>query len=314
MLTPQISAPKLAQAIGLQTELFIKREDQNPFGSHKGRSIPLMIEKYADNGATSFVISSSGNAAIAATKYIAKRPDLALTVFVGENIDETKRMEILRFAQDDKVQVKQVANPKQSAFQMAKTSGVINLRQSTDDSALVGYKELARELAEIKNLSAVFIPTSSGTTAQGLYLGFQKLGVNPQIHIVQTTACHPMINKSKIKDQNTGCEPAVAKIDADELDPTAYSWRNDNAEKSLASAIVDKVAHRKNKILEILKNSQGNGWVATNDDIQNAIALTKQNENIDISPNSALALVGLRQALAHGCKFNGPVVIIITGR
>jgi threonine synthase len=235
-------------------------------------------------------------------------------VFVGENIDETKRMEILRFAQDDKVQVKQVANPKQSAFQMAKTSGVINLRQSTDDSALVGYKELARELAEIKNLSAVFIPTSSGTTAQGLYLGFQKLGVNPQIHIVQTTACHPMINKSKIKDQNTGCEPAVAKIDADELDPTAYSWRNDNAEKSLASAIVDKVAHRKNKILEILKNSQGNGWVATNDDIQNAIALTKQNENIDISPNSALALVGLRQALAHGCKFNGPVVIIITGR
>ncbi len=82
---------------------------------------------------------------------------------------------------------------------------------------------------------------------------------------------------------------------------------------SLAGAIVDKIAHRKNKILELLKNSHGAGWVASNQEITDAISLLKQNENIDISPNSALSLVGLTQAIKAGWKFDGPIICLFTG-
>ena len=309
MLTPQSPAPKLAKAIGLDVPLYIKREDLNPYGSHKGRSIPLMMEKYAAQGVRDFVISSSGNAALAAAKYVVQRPELKLTIFVGKNIDNKKLTVIAseakqsqriseirgiasssasrRTPRNDRVIVKQVANPKQAAFQMNKAGKAKNLRQSTDDSALVGYEELARELAEVKNLAAVFVPTSSGTTAQGLYLGFGKLGVKPQIHIIQTSACHPFIQNTKYIIQNT--------------------------KYSLASAIVDKVAHRKSEIVKLLKNSHGAGWVASDEEIRAAMALIKKTEGINASPNSALALAGLVKALAAGEKFSGPVVCLFTG-
>lgn len=83
---------------------------------------------------------------------------------------------------------------------------------------------------------------------------------------------------------------------------------------NLASAIVDNVAHRKNKILEILKTSQGVGWIATNDEIASAIKLVKNKTGIEISPNSALSIVGLTQAIENGLKWEGAVACLVTGK
>ena len=316
MITPQTENIQLAQALGLSVSLYLKREDQHPLGSHKGRSIPLMIDKYAAAGIKNFVISSSGNAALAAAKYIADKPELTLTVFVGKNIDREKLSTITNIVKQshknqgiassppeadprNDIVIQQVSNPKQSAFQLDKQGLTKNLRQSTDDNALMGYYDLAKELSEIKNLSAVFIPTSSGTTAQGLYEGFQKIGINPQIHIVQTEACNPFCHPRENGD------PVVECLDS-------RLRGNDNS--SLATAIVDKVAHRKNKISEILKNSRGQGWIINNEEITTSIKLVTQTTGQIISPNSALAIAGLAQALRSGKKFSGSVAVIFTGR
>lgn len=292
MLTPQIYAPNLARKIGLKSELCLKREDLHPMGSHKGRSIPLMIDKYAGLGIKNFVISSSGNAALAAVLAIrghnsrALAP-LSLTVYVGKKIEPTKLSAIIEAADSDRwLSVKRTANPKQAAFLAAKKGSVQNLRQSTDDSALLGYKELARELAEINNLAAIFVPTSSGTLVEGIYNGFQEAGINPEIHIVQTPSCHPFV-------------PSPAR-----RAPVP----------SLATAIVDRVAHRSKQIKQILIKTGGKGWVAENDEIIEAINLANQCENIVISPTSALAVAGLKKAVLHGVEFKGPVVCLITGK
>lgn len=287
MITSQTKSPNLAHALNFDQPLYLKREDEHPLGSHKGRSIPVMIDRHTTAGAHSFVISSSGNAALAAATHIAKKPILDLKIFVGENIDLEKLKSLRAVADEAKnITIEQVANPKQSAFQTEKISGVINLRQSTDDSALIGYEELARELSEISNLGAVFVPTSSGTTAVALHRAFLKLGTNPGIHIVQTSACHPMVDK---------------KFTA-------------NITHSLAGAIVDKVAHRAPEVAEAQKNSRGGGWIATDDEIRDAINDLKKYEGIEASPNSALSLVGFKQALFAGRKFDGAVVLILTGR
>ena len=68
MKTPQAPILKLSSALGITTEVWFKREDKHKYGSQKGRSIPLLIHEQYDLGKTHFVISSSGNAALAAVR------------------------------------------------------------------------------------------------------------------------------------------------------------------------------------------------------------------------------------------------------
>ena len=197
MKTPQLPAPALATALGVP-EIYLKREDQHHFWSHKGRSIPHMIDEYRRQGVKHFVISSSGNAALAAVLAIqthnqnsGKEP-LSLSVFVGQKITDEKLRTLKAVIEDPLVSLSLVERPKQMAMQMEKKGTAKHLRQSTDDLALEGYRELAMELDHIPNLAAIFIPTSSGTTAQALGMYFKELAHRPQIHIVQTTSCHPI--------------------------------------------------------------------------------------------------------------------------
>lgn len=284
-LTPQIQAKKLAAALGLTTELYLKREDLHPLGSHKGRSIPVMIKKYAQSGERDFVISSSGNAALAAGLFVHdynrqhKTSPLYLAIFIGKNIDKEKLSKLQKI-KNGFITIAKTANPKQSAFLLAKMGAQL-LRQSSDNLALSGYTGLYRELRHIKWLKAVFIPTSSGTTAVGLFAASKG---KIQVHIVQTNACHPFV-KSNLP----------------------------LAKKSLAGAIVDKIGLRKKEVLEVLKKSHGAGYIATDKKIKNAIKLAYETEKIKLSPNSALALVGLRQALAGGWRPNGATALLITG-
>ncbi len=302
MKTPQISVPKLAHALGIANELWLKREDKHHYGSHKGRSIPLMMSEARKEGARSFVISSSGNAAIAAIEAVAAsnknnpQEPVRLTIFVGEKIDPTKWETIKQKSQgNESIQISQVKNPKQTAFQAAKV-GATWLRQSTSEIALLGYEELATELAKIPELAAIFIPTSSGTTALGLYQGCQKLKINPQIHIIQTSTCHPIVQEINGQDK--------------------MNERNGNekpTEISLASAIVDHVALRKKEVAEAVKKSNGSGWIASNDAIRSAQKIVHEAIGVDLSPNSALSIVGLIEAQKNQCLPKGALVCLVTG-
>ncbi|KKQ28214.1 MAG: hypothetical protein US42_C0001G0065 [Candidatus Magasanikbacteria bacterium GW2011_GWC2_37_14] len=327
MKTIQQSYPELAQALDT-TEVYLKREDQHKYGSHKGRSIPLMIKKYSKEGPhtatiggpfSDFVISSSGNAALAAIHAIQAHNrnndnKLTLKIFIGENINAEKLKLLINLIEDPNITLTQVENPKQTAFLVDKEGQAKNLRQSTDELALEGYTELAEELNKIPNLQAVFIPTSSGTTAEGLGLAFAKLNYQAQIHIVQTTACHPIVDVIARTPHTTEDEAIPVDIDETKGLPRPARAGLAMTATSLADAIVDQVGHRKEKVTDIIKNSKGAGWIGTDDEILNAIELLKNTCKIKISPNSALAIVGLKKAIANGFKFSGPVVCLITGQ
>lgn len=291
MVTPQQKLTDAAAYFGTTADVYLKREDLHPHGSHKGRSIPKMIAQYSGEGWKNFVISSSGNAAISAAKTIndvnANRPDIepsTLTIYVGPKINPTKKSELQLLASEH-VKLISVVNPKQEAFLADKNGEAKNLRQSTDDMALSGYGELAGELAQIPGLSAVFVPTSSGTTAQGLHQAFAELGLNVQIHIAQTSSTHPFIENENIAIDET----------------------------SLATAIVDQIGHRKAAIARTLADSQGAGWIISNAEIVDAVNYIKNTYELALSPNSALSVAGLKKAAQSGWKFTGAVACLITG-
>ena len=286
-ITPFEEYKKLGQNLGCQTIIF-KREDMHPLGSHKGRSLPLMIQYYLEKGKTKFVISSSGNAAIASGRYIngLKRDDIELLVYVGNKIDSNK-FEQLRELESDIVKIYKKERPLQS-LNVAIENGYTSLRQSTDDIALVGYKSLADEIIDIGNISSVFIGTSSGTTAQALAQEFVSRKSGIQVHIVQTSSCHPLID-----------------------DLGAFEYKD---EDSIAGAIVDLVALRKEKLIPLIDKSGGRGWYATNEKIDFAIQKVREFTGLNISTNSALSVIGLLEAVYDGYEIGDKPLCMICGQ
>ena len=318
MVTPQISHEKLAKKLGLSGSLYLKREDLHPLRSHKGRSLPRMIEHYAKADARDFAISSSGNAGIAAAMYCTKHNtenvgDLyRLKVFIGRNISDEKRR-ILSEHASGSIQITQVDRPLQTFLQATKDPKVTGLRQSTDDVALEGYAELARELAKIPSLKAVFMPASSGTGAQGLFEGFKKLQTQdtgsanfkiPQIHIIQTESCHPIADMLGTSLSGAANEGVLAKM---------RSIVSPKMQGSIADAIVDTVGHRKDMLSKEVLESGGAGWIMTNDEISKAVEMLRE-DGVLASPNGALAVSGLSKAVANGWKWDGAVVCVVCGK
>ncbi len=290
MITKQDKQIELAKALEVDT-LYFKREDLHPYGSHKGRSIPHMIDTYLKQGIEHFAISSSGNAALAAAIYIQKinsekNKSIGLDILVGQHIS-TKKLQKLNSFENENIKVTAHDRPIQTLFNITKDPTVKALRQSTDDLALIGYGELADELLEIKDIEAVFIGTSSGTTAQALAEYFKSKNKDIELNIVQTSSCHTIVD-DLIDDQTI-----------DEL--------------SIADAIVDQIAIRKDKIIELVKNSNGAGWIATNEQIKLAQEMVSKYSGLDISTNSALSIAGLMQAVYTGKKWDGSVLCMICG-
>lgn len=276
MITPNEEYAKLAQELKVP-RLFFKREDLHPYKSHKGRSIPVMMDHYISKGITHFAISSSGNAALAAALY-AKEKNVELDIYVGKKIMNSKLYKLQDIA-NSTVRLHQVDRPLQSVQEKVKDPSIVSLRQSTDDTALKGYKELAEELRTLPNLGSIFIGTSSGTTAQALATSLPDVNVC----IVQTTSCHPL------------AESLGAMSDSDEV--------------SIADAIVDKIALRKEKIKDLITDS----YIVTNETIRAAQALAKEHTGLTLSPNSALSIAGVMEAVYTGNDFDKTVVCIITG-
>ena len=292
MVTPQTENKALAKAVDVSS-VYLKREDMHPYGSHKGRSIPRMIDHYVDLGKKRFAISSSGNAALAALRHINKLnktgADVSLDIFVGHHADTNKTSAIeAELSKGARMEISE--RPLQKLLELTRMSNVVSLRQSTDDEALVGYYELAEELLEIKDLEAVFIGTSSGTTIQGLGERFANAGKNIKLFAVQTTSCHPI---------------------ADEFEEES---RVKNQESSKAGAIVDKVAHRRNKVSKILSVSKGGAFIVNNEEIERARSLIGIHLGIEVTANGALPLAGLVRAISRGVTFTNPIALIICGK
>lgn len=291
-MTPLEQYTELAKKIGIKN-IFFKREDLHKYGSHKGRSIPFMIEHYYKNGDRKFAISSSGNAGLAGALYVSQfnsnnTDKIFLDIFVGRNINEKKLFKLQNIEKDNTPNIRILIKerPLQALIQSTE-EGYRSLRQSTDDVALIGYKSLAEELIQDRNLSAIFVGTSSGTTAQALAQYFVDNKIQAQIHIVQTSSCHP------IADQ--------------------FENYDGPQEKSIADAIVAQTTERLPSLVSLINKTGGYAWVASNEDINQAKDLVSKYASLEISNNSALSIVGVMQAFYRDWKFPGNIVCFICG-
>jgi threonine synthase len=244
--------------------------------------LAYQISHYYSLGKRAFVISSSGNAAISAGNIIKTIPDANLEIFISKNIDE-KKLNKLMYLNSKRIKINQGFKPKSDAILFAKKNDFINLRASTDTNALIGYKTISYELeSEARSSDGIFIPVSSGTAALGIALGFEDLGIKIPIYLCQTTKINSI---------------------ASEFDMDFY-----DTETSLADAIVDRVAIRKNELIRVVNDTHGDAFVISDELL--FIAKEKMLRNgKDFSFNSLLGLAGLLKAKSQGKKINNPIIL-----
>jgi len=289
--TEQKIYPDLSKKLNI-SEVWIKHEYLNESGSHKIRLLSHLFEKYISQGEKDFVISSSGNAAIAACYYLKKikNSQINLMVFVPSTMD-SKKWKRLKLVSNNspQIKIKKSKKAKQEAFKFSKETGAIFLRGSTEPQAEEAYINLGEEIGQIPNLQAIFIPTSSGITSLGIFQYFKKINQNVEIHIVQTEKIHSL-------SQNFDKDFKLKK-------------------KSLAKAIVDKTAKRKTDVIRTLQESAGWAWVISDKELKRAKKIIENNTDITgISYDSLLSIAGLLKAQKNDWKFKGAVCCLFTGK
>jgi len=264
-----------------KNRVYFKCEYENPTGSIKDRGLCFQIAKLAENKVRHAVISSSGNAAVAAAAYC-RLAGIELSVFVSPNIKKGK-LAVLK----EKADVHIDNRPVSRAHQYALNNNFYNLRQSTDLNAAFGFETVSFEINEaIGKIDDLFLAVSSGTALKGMADGFKKLGYHPRFHAVQTAKIHPL----------------AGQFDNDFIPEKI----------SLADAIVARVLPREKELLNIIRESGGFGWVIPNIDMQKArSALLKI--GLDSSFEGAAAYAAVEKAKRKGFPL-GKTAVILTGK
>jgi len=155
---------------------------------------------------------------------------------------------------------------------------------------------------------------SSGTSAVGLWKGLQKL-YHPG---VERSGAIGSPGDSTRKLQNDGAKlPQLHIVQTTKVHPIASDFDKDftSTKTSIASAIVDRVAHRKDQVINAVKESGGWGWVVGDEEIENSRLQIADLMGIkDISAESAMSLAGLKKAITHTHELREPIVLIFSGK
>ncbi len=267
---------------------YLKREDLNPSGSVKDRAVVVQLTWARKNGYKQVAASTSGNFGLS-LGYWAKHFGLKVMVFISPQTNPNKVKKLKSLSLELKVSKKPISD----CFLYCKKTGALNVRQSKDPRALVGFSDLGKEIGkQIKesNLEtkSIFFPVSSGTTLLGVAQGLVKEGISLAPFVVQP-ANHPVLAKT-------------------------WDQKYQPEERIVADALVAKVLPKKTEILRLIKNQKGGGVVVQNESIL-SWADWLNDRGISTSYEGALGLAGVEKAKKLGLIKDGDKPIcLLTGR
>lgn len=269
----------LQEIIYQDQKLLLKRDDLLQLGCSKQRSIPYMIYLYLLKQEKRFIVSGSGNSGLVSAYCALNCREIEeMQICFAKTISDMKLQRFidklkLNYTPSDfrkgdihlnNIIVKLVEDPRQEAFNMSKI-GYANLRGSTDDNSILGFKSLVDEVLSQTNLqiNSIFVPASSGCTAIGLYEGFSDHSLNPAMNIVQTTKVNALVRN------------IVDSSKSEENHPS--------------ESIVDYIGRRRARIEQIIVNSKGKAWVISSQEVQDAKEILQNQYGINTSFDSALS-------------------------
>lgn len=282
--TKETEIKKITHNLNLKN-LYFKREDLNPTGSHKDRGVAYQVSKALEDNQKELVVPSSGNSAISAAAYC-NLANIKLTAFVSKTISKQKLEQLRRF----KPKIIFSKNIIEDAEKYSIKNNIRNLRPSREKYAFYGFKSIGFEIYEkLGRVGSIFMPVSSAASLVGIgkaNIELKRLRLIeklPELHAVQTEVIAPIAGKfCKFKQKK----------------------------ESIAEGIIAKTTARKKESINLIKRSNGFGWVVSDKEILDALAILNKN-GIDTSPEGGAAFGAIIKAAKK--RNLGRVVCLLTG-
>ena len=199
--TPLLAAPRLGASIGLPN-LLVKDEGRNPTGSFKARGLGAAVSRARELGVKAIALPSAGNAAAAASAYLA-RGGMEAVVFMPKDAPPTFMRECRALGAKVFLVDGLINDAGAIVKAHAEERGWFDVSTLKEPYRAEGKKTMGYELVEQLGWQvpdAIIYPTGGGTGIVGMWKAFDELeqmgfigSQRPKMVVVQATGCAPIV-------------------------------------------------------------------------------------------------------------------------
>lgn len=285
-----VPVPRLAKWMGIEFELYVKLESQNPTGSFKDRGMTAAMTQAVADGAEAVVCASTGNTAAAAAAYAARAGLKCLVLIPEGKVALGKLAGAIAYGAD----VVQIEGSFDDGLRMVRELSErtpIALVNSVNPARLEGQKTGAWEVqAQLGgNPDWLALPVGNAGNISAYWLGFNQQEMDaplPRLLGTQAAGANPLIRGEIVTHPDTR-----------------------------ATAIRIGNPARGQQALDAIRESNGVILDATDDEIFEAYRAAAKLEGVFCEPSSAAGLAGLKKRIAlDPDAFAGrKVVTVLTG-
>ncbi len=302
--TPVVEASGLAQAAGLDVELWVKAEPHNVGGSHKARHLMgvaihlLVSEALGAPKVGRLAIASCGNAAMGAG-VVAAAMQRPLDVFVPTWAEESvvsRLVELGSTVNRSERRDGEVGDPAYLRFREAVASGAraFSVQGTDTPTTFDGGRTLGWELAEqLSDIDALYIQVGGGALSTAVSMAVP----DARLHPVQAEGCAPLRRAWDLLAPDFDFDAAAASTDD-------YMWAWDDPQ-SFATGILDDVTYDWLPLLRRTHETGGEPIVAPESLIVQAYEMAHQHTEIPVCSTGSAGLAGLLAAPPKPATANG---------
>ena len=312
--TPVIEATALAEAAGVDVDLWIKAEPHNVGGSHKARHLMgvaiamLVDEALGAPKAERLAIASCGNAAMGAG-VIASAMQRPLDVFVPTWADATVVSTLTELGSNvtpSERREGEAGDPAYLRFREAVESGAraFSVQGTDTPTTFDGGRTLGWELADqLTEVDSLYIQVGGGALSTAVSMAYTE----PRLHPVQAEGCAPLRRAWDL------LAPGF-DFDSAEQNPDDYMWPWDDP-SSFATGILDDITYDWLPLLKRTHATGGEPIVSPESNIVKAYEFAHAYTDIPVCSTGAAGLAGLmtNPPPRTSTGFKERVVLLFTG-
>ena len=295
--TPLLDAPRLGDAIGLP-RLLIKDEGRNPTGSFKARGLGAAVSRAKELGVQAIALPSAGNAAAAASAYLA-RGGMDAYVFMPEDAPETFKRECRALGAKVFLVDGLINDAGAIVNAHAGDRGWFDVSTLKEPYRAEGKKTMGYEIVEQlgwKVPDAIIYPTGGGTGIVGMWKAFDEMEAmgligsdRPRMVVVQSTGCAPIVKAFENGERH------------------AELWEGAN---TIAPGVRVPVAIGDYLILDAVRDSEGTAIAVTDEELLASTDQISALEGMHMSPEVGACVAASAQLRESGWLGESDEVIV----
>ena len=201
-MTPLVAGQRLAAALRLDLELYLKDEGQNPTASFKARGLCVAVSRAVELGASAVAVPSAGNAASAAAAYAAAA-GIPCHVVMPRDTPAPIVAECRALGAAVELFPGLITDCARRVQEGARAEGWFDLSTLREPYRVEGKKTMGYELVEQMDgrlPDVIVYPTGGGTGLVGMWKAFEEMeelgwigSERPRMISIQADGCAPIV-------------------------------------------------------------------------------------------------------------------------